>query len=92
MATERRVWVVEEVDTGADIGQRQTMGTFSDNEDGTWHWDRPDNRLDEAGKQEWDRVMGVLSNVNGEDLRHVVCFAGLLDHCLSPQTREEYTN
>jgi hypothetical protein len=42
---------------------------------------RPDDRLSPAQQKEWDRVLDVLSNVGGEDLRHVVCFAGLLDHC-----------
>jgi hypothetical protein len=25
--------------------------------------------------------MSVLSSVNGEDLRHVICGVGLMDHC-----------
>ena len=39
---------------------------------------------------EWNRVMNLLSNVNGEDLRHVVCAVGLLDHCLNPDLINDY--
>lgn len=25
--------------------------------------------------------MNLMSNVNGEDLRHIICANGLMDHC-----------
>lgn len=88
----RRVWVIEEATDAVtgEIGQRQTMGTTSLHEDGQWSWDRPDDRLTPKQQAEWDRVMKMLQNVNGEDLRHVVCFAGLLDHCQRPESIKNY--
>lgn len=90
---QRRVWVVEEVplQRGA-VGQRQTEGAVADNDDGTWRWVRPDERLTKDQQEEWDRVVGLLKKVKGEDLRHVICFAGLLDHCMNPKTRDEYSD
>ena len=76
----RRVWVIEELEVDGKIAQRQSVQTYHD--DGQdWMWDRPDERLNETQKAEWDRVMSALSNVNGEDFRHVVCASGLFDHC-----------
>ncbi len=90
MAETRRVWTIEEVPVpSGDLGQRQTVGTYELKGD-LWHWLRPDDQLDEAGRAEWDRVMVALTNVNGEDLRHIVCFAGLLDHCQHPEDIRKY--
>jgi hypothetical protein len=73
--------VIEEIPLENDqTGHRQTMGEV-ETLDESWRWVRPDDRLSPAQQKEWDRVLDVLSNVGGEDLRHVVCFAGLLDHC-----------
>lgn len=80
MAT-RRLWVVEEREVDGQIAHRQSAQTYTENEDGSWHWDRPDERLTNDQKAEWDRVMALLANVNGEDLRHIVCATGLMDHC-----------
>jgi hypothetical protein len=79
----RRVWVIEEVKEGETTGHRQTMGTYTldDDEDGSWHWDRPDDQLTEEGKKEWDRVVGLFKNVGGQDMRHLIDFSSLLDHC-----------
>lgn len=86
----RRVWVVEEVmDSSGNLGQRQSECRLEVSEKG-WNWIRPDERLDEEQRKEWDRVMSNLKNVKGEDLRHIVCASGLLDHCLSPETRLAY--
>lgn len=82
MSELRKSWLVQEVLlANGDIGQRQTVGVFNDNGD-SWGWVRPDDRLDDVQKAEWDRVLSLLKNVGGEDLRHVVCFGGLLDHCV----------
>lgn len=87
----RKVWVVEEIATDAGIGQRQTEGSLNNNDSTSkWSWIRPDNRLTVEQQTEWDRVLTALNNVNGEDLRHIVCFAGLLDHCLRPATTSDY--
>jgi hypothetical protein len=79
--TERRVWVVEETQSGFGLGQKQTLGTYLENEEG-WRWVRPDFLLTDEQKAEWDRVLTLLKDVKGEDLRRLVCFAGLLDHCM----------
>jgi hypothetical protein len=90
MAT-RRVWVVEEIlADNREIAQRQTVGSYDLQPDDSWAWIRPNERLDTDQQTEWDRVMDALRDVNGEDLRHIVCFAGLLDHCLSPANIENY--
>jgi hypothetical protein len=77
------LWLVEEMDSNNDgvLEQRQSVSSITVNEDGGWNWTRPDDRLAEGGVAEWDRVMNILKNVNGEDLRHIVCATGLMDHC-----------
>lgn len=80
--SKRKVWVVEEVDVNGQIGHRQSTAEIEDTESG-WEWVRPDDRLTEQGQQEWDRVLAVLRNVNGEDLSHLVCGVALMDHCNS---------
>ena len=92
----RKTWTVEEIIVNVDnneIGQRQTEGSFSvDDSTGFWSWDRPDERLNMDQQAEWDRVMTALRTVGSqnEDLRHVVDFAGLLDHCLRPELNSDY--
>lgn len=76
-----RVWIVEEVLVDGKIAQRQSLATYQEDEK-NWQWICPDI-LNEKQKEEWHRIMDVLSNVNGEDLRHIICGVGLLDHCLS---------
>lgn len=89
----RRVWTVEEVPLPqGGFGQRQTEGAFDENTDKTWYWVRPDERLNDAQRKEWDRVIGLLQKVKGEDLRHVICFAGLLDHCLKNGMTGDYSD
>lgn len=84
MAEQNKLWVVEEVDVGnGNIAQRQTIGMVANADDGSWCWVKPDERLTDPQKIEWDRVMNLLKNVNGEDLRHLTCFAGMLNHCTS---------
>lgn len=83
MTTISRVWTVEEIDDNGRAAQRHAEGKMGENEDGTWYWVRPDESLSDEQKAEWDYVMEVLKNVRGKDLRHVVCFSGLLDHCLN---------
>lgn len=89
----RNVWVVEEVKLeDGSIAQRQSTLGFSVNEDGTWHWNCPVERLSENGQKEWSRIMDVFQNINGEDLRHLVCGVALMDHCFNPAECEKYTN
>lgn len=79
-----KLWVIEEQQVGDEIAHRQTIMHWAEREDDdSWHWIMPEERLDSTAQQEWDRVMGLLSDVNGEDLRHVVCGVGLMDHCLN---------
>lgn len=87
----RRIWVVEQVqiDDGS-LAQRQTEVFFTENDDGSWHWNCPEDRLDEAGCQEWNRIMEIMKDVNGEDLRHIICGAGLMDHCFNPTGGSDY--
>lgn len=82
----RRVWLVKEVpDKTGELAQRQSMLTIAvDDQTDKWYWIRPDERLGAAGIAEWNRIMKLLENVHGEDLRHVVCGVGLMDHCLDP--------
>jgi hypothetical protein len=76
----KKVWVIEEVETNGAIAHRQSIASFSETQD-DWSWDCPTERLDAEGIAEWERVMSILSNVNGEDFRHLVCGVGLMDHC-----------
>jgi hypothetical protein len=46
---------------------------------------------DEA-KAEWTRVMNVLKDVKGEDLRHLVSAVSLMTHCLEPNSIENYAD
>lgn len=82
----RKIWLVEEVTLeNEDVGHRQSLVEFNESEvDGSWFWVCPSDRLDEAGQAEWFRVLDLLKNVNGEDLRHIVCGVGLMDHCNNP--------
>jgi hypothetical protein len=79
---EKRMWVIEEIDVDGQIDHRQTAITFSDI---TGDLSRPDGRLGAAGEAEWDRVMLRMTNVLGEDLRHVINGVALMDHCLDVQ-------
>lgn len=78
--SKRKVWVVEEVDVNGQIGHRQSTAEIQDTEEG-WEWVRPEDRIGEEGLVEWDRVLKMLKNVKGEDLRHLVCGVALMDHC-----------
>jgi hypothetical protein len=76
----KKVWVIEEVETEGAIAHRQSVASFSEDEN-DWSWECPTDRLSTEGQVEWDRVMAVLSDVNGEDFRHLLCGVGLMDHC-----------
>lgn len=86
-----KVWVIEELLVDGSITHRQSVATYELNQvDDSWHWTRPDDRMTQAAKDEWDAVMTALSNVGGRDLRHIVCGVGLMDHCLDTQNIDEY--
>lgn len=88
---QRNFWTIEEVPLeGGSIGHRQSQMNFMDFEDGSWNWVCPVDRLDETQVAEWNRVMGILQNVNGEDFRHIVCAVGLMDHCHHPDSCDPY--
>lgn len=90
---ERNIWVIEQVKLeDGEIAQRQSVATFNEHENGSWSWVCPKDRLDEAGIKEWDRILGVLKDVNGEDLRHLVCGVGLMDHCNNPKSCDQYVD
>lgn len=78
----RKVWVIEEVESEGSICHRQSDSSYTLGEDGKWTWNAPEDRLTPEALVEWNRVMDLLKNVNGEDLRHVVCGVGLMTHCL----------
>lgn len=90
MPVTRRVFIVEEIESDGNIAQRQSVQTYTDNEDGSWTWDKPADRMAEGGSDEWDRVMALLANVNGEDLRSIVCANGLMDHCNGLEYSDDY--
>jgi hypothetical protein len=90
MAT-RTIWVIEEREVDGQIANRESNCTYTESENGSWSWDCPTARLSSAeALAEWNRVMGLLSNVNGEDLRHIVCGVGLMDHCLNANQINNY--
>ena len=80
--SERKLWVIEEVENEGEISQRQSTATFTDNGGDDWNWNRPDEILSDAGKEEWDFVMLQLSDVDGVDYRSLLCGVGLKDWCL----------
>lgn len=85
-----KFWTIEEIELdGGGIAHRQTEMKVIKEENG-WKWDCPVDRLDSAGQAEWYRVLNLLKDVNGEDLRHIVCGAGLMDHCFHPTECEAY--
>lgn len=90
--TTHDIYVTEETTNAEGIRtQRVTLVTYKEDvETGVWGWVRPDERLTPEAITEWDRVMDILSNVNGEDFRHIVCGAGLMDHCLENQEIRNY--
>ena len=79
----RKVWVIEEIESDGAICHRQSDSSYEINQDGSWSWNAPLDRLGEEEAVEWNRVMDLLKNVNGEDLRHVVSAVGLMTHCLN---------
>lgn len=42
---------------------------------------RPDDRMLPAAIVEWDRVMALLQNVDGEDLTPIINHIALMDYC-----------
>lgn len=90
MAT-RKVWVVEEIEVDGSIAHRETVSSYNENKDGSWAWNVPEDRLTLEAKKEWNRVMNLLKDVKGEDLRHVVCGVGLMTHCLDPKSIDQYS-
>ena len=71
-----------------ESSRRQSTAHFlEDPESGAWKWCVPDV-LDETQAAEWNAVMSLLSDVDGQDLRHVVCGVGLMDHCLGTSDGE----
>lgn len=91
MAT-RKVWVIEEVEVDGNICHRQSDSSYELNNDGKWSWNAPSDRLTPEQVVEWNRVLDLLKNVNGEDLRHVVCGVGLMTHCLDESDIDCYNN
>ena len=83
----KRLWVIEEVDIGDNIGHRQTAMEF---EDITGELIRPDSRLGAAAIAEWDLVMTQLSTLGGRDMRHIVNGVALKDHCLDIQNNRNH--
>jgi phage terminase small subunit len=89
----KNFWTIEEIELeDGNIGHRQTKLTFKNFKDGSWKWDCPEDRLDESCQEEWHRVMNLLKNVNGEDLRHLVCGTSLMDHCLNSSEYRKYAD
>jgi len=88
----KKVWVVEEVESNGSLAHRQTESSYTENNDGSWFWNTPADRLGETGVEEWNRVMSLLRNVNGEDLRHVVSAVSLMTHCLNPDSIKNYAD
>lgn len=80
----KKLWVIREIPLGDKIAHRQSTIEYDCE---TSQLIRPDDRLGEAGKEEWDRVIKRLSNLGGDDLRRIVDGPGLLDHCLEVQNR-----
>lgn len=75
-----KTWVIEEIDLGdGNIGHRQSIVNF-DAETGDLI--RPDDRLNEVGRAEWDRVIALL---NANDICHCINGPALADHCLAHQ-------
>jgi hypothetical protein len=91
MAT-RKVWVIEEVESDGALCHRQSDSSYEIDQDGKWSWNAPADRLSTEATAEWNRVMDLLKNVNGEDLRHVVCGVGLMSHCLDRSDIDCYVN
>jgi hypothetical protein len=92
MAT-RKLWVIEEVGLeDGGVAHRQSEAVFIDNTDESWAWVCPSDRLDAAGQAEWTRVLNALKNVDGEDMRHLVCGIGLMDHCNHPGGCDPYSD
>jgi hypothetical protein len=87
----RKVWVIEEIESDGQINHRQTETSYDLKEGDSWSWSVPDS-LNDDQKSEWSRVLNLLKNVNGEDLRHVVCAAGLMTHCYNESRTSDYSN
>lgn len=88
----KKVWVVEEVESNGSLTHRQTESSYTDNADGSWFWNPPTDRLGASGVEEWNRVMSLLKDVNGEDLRHVVSAVSLMTHCLDVNSIKNYAD
>lgn len=83
MAT-RKVWIIEELEVDGKLAHRQSVQSYTEDETtGEWEWDKPTDRLTIEQQEEWDRVMKLLKNIKGEDLRHLACAQGLMDHCFN---------
>ena len=78
----KRIWTIEEIDVDGEVGHRQSMMSFDDD---TGELVRPDERLGTAGRNEWDRVIALLSDVSGEDFSHIINGVALMDHCKDMQ-------
>ncbi len=90
--TVHKCWLIDEIITDGVISHRQSVATYEENEDKSWQWIRPDDRLvSDAAKAKWDEVMLALSDVNGVDLRGVTCGIGLMDHCNATLNIDEYS-
>lgn len=92
MVTNKKVWVVEELEVNGVIAHRQTESSYTEKADGSWSWNVPEDRLTDEGKAEWTRVMNVLKDVKGEDFRHLVSAVSLMTHCLEPNSIENYAD
>lgn len=75
---DNKVLIIEYYEEDA---RRQSQAFYYEDEAGDWAWRCPES-FDESQKEEWHRIVGLLSNVEGMDLRAIICGVGLKDHCL----------
>ena len=78
--TPQKITVIREMTVGEGTGQRISFVSYDED---TGLLIRPDERMSPEQQTEWDRVMLLLADVGGEDLRHLVNGVSLLDHCVS---------
>jgi hypothetical protein len=78
--TPRKITTVREVTVAGGIGERRGFVMYDED---TGDLIEPTGRMGPEGISEWNRIMELLSNVNGHDLRHIIDGPALLDHCLN---------
>ena len=87
----RKVWVIEEVKVDGAIAHRKTESSYTEESDGTWFWNIPEDRFTSECQDEWKRIMDTLKDVNGEDMRHLVSAVSFMTHCLEPDRITNYS-